>query len=71
MTQQKGAQMIKNIDEVFIVYDPYKETEQLRHVEGVFPVVTLGKKEYYCIDDEWFEKTKIILATIFTNMQVN
>jgi hypothetical protein len=46
----------RSIDAVFTVWHPEIESEKKQHIAGVFPVVRLGKVEYYFINDEWFEK---------------
>jgi hypothetical protein len=46
----------KNIDETLTVYYPDTQTEKKQHIKGAFPVISLGKIEYYYINKGWFEK---------------
>ncbi len=47
---------IKDVSKYFTVYDPKTQIENKLYIIGTFPIITLGKKNYYYIKNEWYEE---------------
>lgn len=47
----------QDISKYFTVYNPETQKETKQYVMGTFPVVKLGRMEYYYIKNEWYEKS--------------
>lgn len=47
----------QDVSKYFTVYDPKTQRETKQYMMGTFPVVKLGKIEYYYIKGDWYEKS--------------
>ncbi len=46
----------QDISKYFTVFNPQTQKDSKQYIMGTFPVVKLGKREYYYINDGWYEK---------------